>query len=85
MRGGYIIVDVSGVTFTAGEVATIPGIYETLEGNYGKAVMLSEFTLDGTFYPASYVTFTHTGSYEGTAYGQKVTITAENAVTIGGE
>lgn len=84
MRGGYIILDMSSASFTSSEPKTIPGVYSTLEGNYGKAVMLSNFTLDGVEYPATYVEFTYSSNYTGVAYGNTITITAEDAVTFGG-
>lgn len=81
MKGGYQIIDFHGVNIT-GSAKTIPGIYESIEGNHHKPLLLSGIVLSGigkadVFAAAE----TDAGNYKFTVYGGTLTVTAENAVT----
>lgn len=46
-KGGYQLVDFGGVSLTADPVA-VPGVYETIEGNYKKPLVFTGLVLDGS-------------------------------------
>lgn len=81
MKGGYKIIDFRGVNLTE-SAKTIPGIYESIEGNYHKPLLLSGIVLSGVekadVFAASE---TSAGNYVFSVYGGTLTVTAENAVT----
>jgi len=53
LKGGYKIIDLKGKsidTDAEDPSITVAGIYDAIEGNYGKALMLSGLVLDTTEY-----------------------------------
>lgn len=85
-KGGYQILDLKGTALTAGSASTIKGIYETLEGNYHKPVLVSGLVIGDTVYADAYVTFTVSESnYIGKAYGYNITITDDDEITVAAE
>ena len=47
MRGGYQLINLHGHAITAGEAATVKGIYEAVEGNYHKMTIVTGLVLNG--------------------------------------
>lgn len=48
MRGGYKIINFKNVPLeTGGATMMVDGIYEEIEGNHHKAIMISNLVLDG--------------------------------------
>lgn len=75
MNGGYKILDLKDINITA-DGATIPNIYEEIEGSGRKAILVSGTTLDGVQQRDSFVDVTIDGSnFTFTAYGKTFTIT----------
>lgn len=57
-NGGYLILDLEDQAITTdGASVTIPGVYETLEGNYRKAVLVSGLNLDSAELPDFFALF----------------------------
>lgn len=56
-RGGYQVLDIKNKDLTIGEATEITGTYETLEGNYRKAILLSNLVIGGVEYPNRFVEF----------------------------
>lgn len=82
-RGGYKIIDFRDVNITTGTGATVSGIYESIEKNHRKAILISGITIDNVEKPDCFVDCEVSGSnYTFTAYGKTFTITAEDKVTI---
>lgn len=81
--GGYKIVDLKNTNVTSADGATISGVYEALENNYRKTVMLSGIVIDGVEYADVYVAPTVADSnYTFTAYGKTFTVTNADKITI---
>lgn len=51
MKGGYLIINLQGNAITANTSFTVNGIYNRLEGNYGKAILLTNYIRDGIEQP----------------------------------
>lgn len=50
-KGGYTIIDLQNVAITTGgKGVTIKGVFDRIEGNYNKRLVLSGLNLDGTEY-----------------------------------
>lgn len=83
-KGGYQILDLKGNNFTVGEAVTIDGIYEKIEGNYHKALLLENFSLSEIEQNATWVVAaTGDSNYTLTGLsGHTVTVTQENEITI---
>lgn len=80
-KGGYLIVDLKGndIATLAGEV--IPGIYETLEGNYGKPVLVSGIVVDGVEKPDVFVSVRlFEGGFYLDIYGYQIDIEPDDDV-----
>lgn len=83
IKGGYKIVDLKKTTIDTENGTTISGIYEALENNYNKAVLLSGIVIDSIEKPDIFVTVTVADStYTITAYGKTYTITSDDLVKI---
>lgn len=81
LKGGYQIVDLHGEALTDSAVI-IPGIYENIEGNYQKPLLLSGVHVDGmeradVFAPA----IIDGGNFTFAVYGGTITVTSDDAVT----
>lgn len=82
-KGGYHIVDMKDANFTVDTATTISGIYESIEGSYRKANLLSGVTIADVEYADTFITPHLSGStYEFTAYNHKFTITDDDSVTV---
>lgn len=89
-NGGYKIVDLKDNNFTIGGSAiTIPGIYNEIESNHRKAVLLSGIVISGVEKPDRFVTFgVESGDYvaviaiSGSADVLKITVTDDDSVTF---
>lgn len=84
MNGGYKIIDLKNSNFTLdGDAITIKGVYDSVENSHRKAILLSGIVIDGVEKPNRFVTFiSESGSYIATMADAKITITAEDAVTL---
>lgn len=80
MKGGYKIIDLKGNDLTS--TSTIDGIYESIEGNYRKALLLSGIVIDDVEKDDTFVTANVTGdNYVIIAYGRTITITPDDEVS----
>lgn len=83
VKGGYKVVNFKDENITTENGATVSGVYESLENNYHKALMISGVVIDGTEYNDTFVEVTVSGSdYTFTAYGKTFTVTSEDKVTV---
>ena len=85
-KGGYKIIDLHNYDFTdVGTETTITGIYEELEGNYHKAVMLSNVTFKGIEITSQFVPVTISESaYKLAMVGVGTfTVTNDDKITLG--
>lgn len=46
LKGGFLCLSLENKNIASGSNITLEGIYDKLEGNYGKAVMLGDIKLD---------------------------------------
>lgn len=82
-RGGYKIIDLKDAQLTVETPQAIDGIYESIESNYRKAIMLSNITLAGIKHANTFVEVTTSGSnLVISVYGYTLTITEDDVVTI---
>lgn len=84
IRGGYQIIDLEGVALTVDQV-TIPGLYEVLEGNNGKPILISGVNIGGKKLPDIFAAQTTEsgvtlGRYEFPIYGGTLEISQRDAV-----
>lgn len=83
MRGGYHIIDFQDVNIHTDDGATVIGLYESLEQNHRKTVLLSGVTIDGVEKPNCFIECEVSGSdFTFSAYGKTFTVTNEDKVTI---
>ena len=84
MKGGYKIIDLKDNNFTLdGDAITIKGVYDSVENSHRKATLLSGLVIDNVEKPNRFVTFTSdSGSFVTTMADAKITITAEDTVTL---
>lgn len=49
-KGGYKIIDLKGeeIDTSGTSKINVPGVYDEIEGSYGKAILLSGLNIDGT-------------------------------------
>lgn len=81
--GGYKIINLNNVNITTADGGTVDGIYESMENNYRKPLLLSNVVIDGTEYADCYIMATVADSnYSFTAYGKTFTVTNEDKITI---
>lgn len=82
-KGGYQIIDLKGNDLI-GASFTISGIYDVLEGNYNKAILLSGIVIGGVEYDDVFTTPKVVSSkYVLDAYGYTLTIDDDDLVTMG--
>lgn len=82
-KGGYKLIDLLNNSFTAGTPITIEGIYEAIEGNYGKRIVLTGFVVGEIEYDDVEVEVTvSSGDFVFEAYGYNFVITDDDEVTI---
>lgn len=84
MKGGYKIIDLKDNNFTLdSDAITIKGVYDSVENSHRKAILLSGLVIDSVEKPNRFVTFTSdSGSFVATMADAKITITAEDTVTL---
>lgn len=84
MNGGYKIIDLKDNNFTLdSDAITIKGVYDNVENSHRKAILLSGLVIGGVEKSDRFVTFiSDSGSYVSTMADAKITITAEDAVTL---
>lgn len=89
MNGGYHILSLKNINIIpSGDSVIVPGIYESLEGNYRKPILLSGIVLSGVERSDRYVEFVMSGtSYLGyiaisDAGNLTITIADDDSVTI---
>lgn len=82
IKGGYQIINLKNVALSDSAV-NVEGVYETIEGNYYKPLLLSGIYIDGKEMADIYVTATvEAGNYVISAYGGIITITANDEITF---
>ena len=79
-KGGYQILNFKGLKLSASET-TIPGIYEKIEGGYGKRFVVSGLLFETNILPDMTVEVTVASPATFMAYGYNVSITDADAVT----
>lgn len=81
LKGGYQIIDLKGENLTENAV-TIPGIYDSIEGNYHKPLLLSGIVIGGIERPDVYTSASvNSSNYVLPLYNGSITVTSENLVT----
>lgn len=79
-KGGYKIIDLKNNDLTSSN--TIEGIYDAIEGNYGKPILLSGIVIDSVEKDDIFVNVEVSGSdYVIKAYDRTITITSSDVVT----
>lgn len=82
MRGGYQMVDFRGISISSTAV-TIDGVYETIEGNYYKPLLLCGINISGVDKNDIFVELgTNNSNYTFDVYGGTITITKDNMITF---
>lgn len=82
-RGGYHVIDFGDVNITTDGGATIAGIYESIEGSYRKAILVSGVTIDGVEQRDTFVNpVSADNNFSFLAYGKTFTIANDEKVTI---
>lgn len=82
MRGGYKIIDLRGENLSESPVI-IPGIYESIEENYYKPLLLISINIDGVERAGAFASPDNDGSayiFSG-VYGGTITISDDDTVT----
>ena len=80
-KGGYKVINLNDNNLTTSNT-TITGIYEDVESNYRKAILLSGITINGVEYSDCFTTFNVSGSnLIATVYNNTITITDTDIVT----
>ena len=90
MNGGYKIIDLKDKNFIiGGSGITVPGIYEKIESNNRKVILLSGITISDVEKPDRFVTFgIESGDYvavisiSGYADVLKITVTSDDLITF---
>lgn len=83
IKGGYKIIDLRDKNLTTTSYAYVKGIYEDIESNYRKPLLLSGITIEQVEKADAFVTFTHNGNaYSTSIYGHTITISDNDQITI---
>lgn len=83
IKGGYKIIDLQGQNISKDTTATVDGVYELLEANYRKPVLLSGLVVDGVERDDVFVAAQMSGTnyvIEG-LYGNRVTIAEDDSIS----
>lgn len=82
-NGGYKIIDLKDTNLTTSASATLSGIYEAIESNYRKPILLSGIVINGVEKADAFVTVNVSNSnfVISNLYGMNLTITDEDAIT----
>lgn len=82
LKGGYKIIDLKGVDVTKNTMM-IEGIYESIESNYGKPLLISGIIIDGVEKDDVFVQATLNGTaYEFELYGYTIQVQDTDVVGI---
>lgn len=80
-KGGYKIINLGDADLSTDPV--IEGIYDAIEGNYRKRLVLSGLTVDAIEYPDLEIEVSLSGQdFTFAAYGNTITITPEDIVSL---
>lgn len=90
MKGGYKIISLHGKNLTVGGAGVvIPGVYESIEENHGKATLLSDIVISEIERPDRFCYFgVDSGNYVSVigitpdVYTLHITITSDDVVTL---
>lgn len=83
MRGGYKIINLKDKLLMVGTQASIKGVYNSIESNYRKALLLTGITIDSVEKPDVFITLSHNGNkYTGLLYGYTLEINSDDKVEI---
>lgn len=83
LKGGYKIIDFKDINLVTGTASTIAGVYDAIERNYRKAILISGIVIDGVKKADSFVELSLvSANYTGKLYGKNLTITKADAVTV---
>lgn len=83
MKGGYKIINFEDANLTAENPITINGIYEAVEHNYRKPLLLAGLVIDGVEKSAVYATATATENlFTFSVYGKTITVKNTDEITI---
>ena len=63
MVGGYKIVSLKNINFTSGVGQKVAGVYDLIENNYRKNILLADIVIGGIERTERYITFAHTSNY----------------------
>lgn len=81
-KGGYQIIDMAGVDAIT-TAQTVAGIYEAIEGNYNKPVILTGIVVQGVEYDDAAVQFRSVGqTFVASAYGYTFMINAQDKIQV---
>lgn len=82
-KGGYQIVDFKNVSLTADDETTVAGVYEAIEGNYNKRLVVSGIVIGSTEYDDVTVDAAVVGTdFVFRAYGYKFVVASDDGVTV---
>lgn len=83
LKGGYKIIDFKDINLVTGTASTIAGVYDAIESNYRKAILISGIVIDGVEKADTFVDLSiDNANYTGTLYGKTLTITKADLVTV---
>lgn len=84
VKGGYKIINLKDTNLVTGsDAVTIKGIYESIEDNYRKPLLLSGIVIDGVEKADMYVSFyVNEGKLSATLYNKVITIADDDTVTL---
>lgn len=83
IKGGYKIINLKDTSINAEGGSTIAGLYDAIEHNYRKPLLLSGIVIDGVEKPDTFISVASAdGSYTFTAYGKTYTVNNADLVTI---
>lgn len=73
-KGGYQIIDFSGIKFTRDKTVTVKNVHEKIESTR-KAILISGLEVDGVEYRDTFVNFNNeSGNYVGSMYDVTINI-----------
>lgn len=83
-KGGYQILDFNGANFTVGNAVKVDGIWEKVEGNYHKVLLVENLSFRNVEQTAFWVTATSgDNNYTLLGYeGYTITVTNEDEITF---
>lgn len=82
LKGGYKIIDLKGIDVTQSAMM-VEGVYESIESNYGKPLLISGIVIDGVEKDDVFVQATLNGSaYEFELYGYTIQVQDTDAVGV---